>query len=616
MARPKNTHDSFSRFGQVLRHFLPALSKEKPLIAGAMVALFSSVTFRLLEPWPLKFILDLLIPNKAPRTNGLFPALNNLEPNAILILAPLSLVVVVALCATSDYFKTVGFALLGNRVMTRIRGKLYRHLQALSLSFHDKARSGDLLVRIIGDIKLMRDVAVTALLPLMASVLILVGMFTVMFILNWQLTLLSLAVMPLFGLSTVRLGKRIHAAARKQRQREGAMAATASEAINSVKVVQALSLEDHFESSFSSQNKRSLSEGVKTRRLAARLERTADILIAIATAAVMGYGAKLVLDNQLTAGDLVVFLTYMKRGFRPLQDFAKYAGRLAKAAAAGERIVELLDQTPDIQDAPDAIDAPPLEGKVEFAHVDFEYEEDVPTTSDLSLTIKPGQYAVIAGDSGAGKSTLLSLMLRLYDPQQGVISIDGTDIRDWTLPSLRGQISVVLQDTILFAADVSENIALGASDVDQEQIEAAARLANAHEFIKNLPQGYDTVLGERGVNLSQGQRQRIAIARAAVRNAPILLLDEPTVGLDENNERSVRDALRRLARGRTTLLVTHDLRQTMDADVIFFIADGCISESGTHQQLLKENGTFAQLYRSQTGDPQAAPQGTPHSVTS
>ncbi len=614
MGRPKTVNDSFSRFRQVMRHFTPELRKEKPLIAGSMVALLLSVAFRLLEPWPLKLVLDQALTWDQPQKTELLERFSHINPTTLLALTAMSLVVIVALRATSDYCKTVSFALIGNRVMTRIRGKLYRHLQSLSLSFHDKARSGDLLVRMIGDIKLMRDVAVSALLPLMGSVLVLVGMVSVMFAVNWELALLSMIVVPLFALSTVHLGRRIHSAARKQRQREGAMAVTASEAIASVKVVQALSLESHFDKSFSKENKRSLSEGVKTRRLAARLERTTDILTAVAMASVLWYGAKLAIAGELQATALVPFAFYLKLAFRPMQDFAKYAGRLAKATAAGERIVELLEETPDVQDAPDAEEAPPFRGKLQFSDITFGYEPAVCVYDNLSFTVEAGQFVSIVGDSGVGKSTLLSLLLRLYDPQEGQIRIDEQDTRQWTLASLRGQISVVLQDTILFAGNVYENVALGATDVGLEEIVEAAKLANAHDFIESLPQGYETMLGERAVNLSHGQRQRLAIARAAVRNAPFLLLDEPTTGLDEKNEREVRASLKRLAAGRTTLLVTHDLLQAADADEILYIESGCICETGSHDELVRLAGRYAELYHLQTNNGNLT-QGKPHGIS-
>lgn len=600
MARPKTINDGLPRFRKVMSHFTPELRKEKLLITGSMAALVSSVAFRLLEPWPIKLILDQVIHWNSSEKTDFLDRFSEIDPSTLLLLTAIGLVLIVVLRATSDYFKTVAFALIGNRVMTRIRGRLYRHLQALSLSFHDKARSGDLLVRIIGDIKLMRDVAVSALLPLLGSVMILFGMVGVMFYVNWQLALLAMFVVPLFALSTVKIGRRIHAAARKQRQREGAMAVTAAEAIASVKVVQTLSLQNHFDKSFSSENKRSLSEGVKTRRLAARLERTTDILTAVAMAVVLWYGAKLAIAGTLEATTLIPFATYLKRGFRPLQDFAKYSARLAKATAAGERIVELLAETPEIQDAPDAQDAPRLQGRIEFSNVQFGYEANAPVYQELSFAVETGQYVAVVGDSGIGKSTLLSLLLRLYDPQTGEISVDGTNIKKWTLSSLRGNFSVVLQDTILFAGNVYDNIALGTEEVTPEAIVQAAQMANAHEFITRLPAGYETMLGERGVNLSHGQRQRIAIARAIVRDAPILLLDEPTVGLDEQNEREVLEALRRLATSRTTLHVTHDLRQAAAADEILYLDRHGLHEQGQHAELIDLQGHYAQAFQSQS----------------
>jgi ATP-binding cassette subfamily B protein len=586
-----------------VRYFWPALRREWLIILGAFVALGGSILFQLLEPWPLKLVLDRVIPphhaaSGSEHPNELFTSLSSPQ---LLTLAALGLVTVVSLRALCDYFNSLGFAIVANRVVSRIRGDLYRHLQSLPLSFHTQARVGDLLSRVTGDIRLLRDVAVTAILPLCVSALVLMGMVIVMLIVNWRLALLSMLVLPLFALSTVRLGRRIHEAARQQRKREGAAAATASEAIAAVHTVQALSLENHFEAGFTSHDRKSVTEGVKSQRLSARLERTTEILIAAATAIVLWVGAKSVVAGAMLPGDLIVFLFYLKRGFRPLQDFAKYTGRVAKAAAAGERVVELLEIEPEIADAADAKKAPLIAGQLQFDHVRFQYPCGACVFDDLHLTIEPGQFVAVVGASGAGKSTLLNLVLRMYDPTAGAVRIDGQDIRQWTLSSLRLQISIVLQDTILFAANVFDNIALGAPGVNAARIEAAARLAGAHRFISALPNSYQTMLGERGVNLSHGQRQRIAIARAAVRDAPLLLLDEPTTGLDQENEQIVRDALQRLASRRTTLLVTHDLRDVTTADVIVFLEAGRVLEMGTHEQLLSQGGRYSTLFLLQNG---------------
>jgi ATP-binding cassette, subfamily B, bacterial len=601
MARPKTIRDSLQRFWALMRHFRPALREERRVMIASLLALALSVAFQLLEPWPLKMVLDVTNPHKSRPGRHIPQMLQSLTGPQLIALAAIGLVTVVTLRATFDYLNSLGFSLIGNRAVARVRADLYRHLQSLPLSFHTQARAGDLLLRVTDDIKLLRDVSVTTILPLIGSVLVLVGMVVVMLLVNWQLALLAMLVLPMFTFSTVRIGRRIHQTAREQRQREGALAASAAEAISAVHVVQALSLEGHFEAGFTKQNRKSTTEGIMSQRLSAKLERTTDILIAFATAIVLGVGGSFALSGKILASDLIVFLFYMKRGFRPMQDFAKYAARLAKATAAGERIVELLEITPDIADAPDSVPAPRIAGGLEFNQIQFGYRPGVHVFDDLQLKVEPGQFVAIVGSSGAGKSTLLNLLMRMYEPAVGEVRIDGQDIRKWTLASLRSQISIVLQDTVLFAGNVYENIALGAAGVSKEQIEAAVRLAEAHEFVSALPNGYETTLGERGVNLSHGQRQRISIARAAVRDAPILLLDEPTTGLDEENERLVRSALARLAEGRTTLWITHDLRDIRNADVIAFVEAGRILETGTHEQLLAKGGRYATMFRLQSG---------------
>jgi ATP-binding cassette subfamily B protein len=598
MSRPQTLQETVPGFWHMVRHFWPYIRKWNALVAGSTLALVAEVGLRLLEPWPLKVIFDRVIVT-APGGQSGIAAIDALDPMRLLLLSALAVVAITGLRALAAYASTVGFALVGNRVLTDVRADLYRHLQRLSLSFHARARGGDLTMRLIGDVGLLREVAVTALLPLLGNVLILVGMVAVMLWLNASLALLALVIVPLFWLVTARIGRRIREVARRQRQREGALAAAAAETIGAIKVVQALSLEDRFAATFDGQNDRSLTEGVKAGRLAAGLERTVDMLIGLATALVLWYGALLVLGATLTPGDLLVFLTYLKNGFKPVRDLAKYTGRLAKATAAGERVLALLDKAPAVRDLPGATPAPPFHGAVRFEDVGFAYVPEQPVLKGLNLDIQPGQRVALVGPSGNGKSTLVGLLLRLYDPLRGRIQIDGLDIRRYTLESVRAQISVVLQDTLLFAASVRDNIAHGVPAAEPAAIEAAARLANAHGFIMALPDGYDTLLGERGVTLSTGQRQRLAVARAAVREAPIVILDEPTTGLDEANERAVTDALERLTVGRTTVLVTHDLRLASRADVIVYLEGGHMVERGTHAELLAAGGPYASLYRLQ-----------------
>lgn len=597
MRRPQRLRESLPGLKRLVRRFWPLLRRERSLVALSLLALYAEIGLRLLEPWPLKLVLDhVLIPETA-HTVSRIPLLDALDPATVLAASAVAVFAVAGLRALAAYANTVGFALVGNRVLTAVRNEVYSHVQRLSLSFHTRARSGDLIVRVTSDVGLLQDILVTALLPLLANGLTLVGMAAVMLGLNAPLALAALATGPLFWVFTTRRSRRIRETARRQRQQEGAMAATAAESIGAMTVIHALSLEGAFAQSFSGQSRKSLTTGVRAARLSAGLERTVDVLIAVATALVLWFGARLVLGGTLTPGDLVVFLAYLKSAFRPMRDLAKYTGRLAKAGAAAERVLELLDRTPDVRDLPGAVPAPPLRGAVRFDAVSFAYGPGRPALEQIDCHVEPGQQVALVGPSGSGKSTFAHLVLRLYDPTAGRVLIDGRDLREYTLASLRAQMSVVLQDSLLFAASVRDNIAYGALGASREAIEDAARLANAEPFIHMMPQGYDTIVGERGVTLSYGQRQRIAIARAAIRGAPILILDEPTTGLDKENEWTVIEALERLAATRTTFLITHDLRLAARADLILYLEAGRVRERGTHTALLGAGGRYAALYR-------------------
>ncbi|WP_457670960.1 ABC transporter ATP-binding protein [Thiolapillus sp.] len=610
MARPKSIRTALPGILHFVRYFAPAIKEHRGTIAVAMLALFLQTLFSLLEPWPLKFVIDLITDSQQGRTQGLLPAfITELSTTELLTLLAIALIIFASLRALFTYISTIAFALVGHKVLMRVREQLFNHMQRLSLSYHSEARSGDLVMRLLSDIGMIREVTVTAILPLLGNFLVLAGMLGVMFWLNWQLTLIVVAIMPALFVLTLFKSRKIQRVSRKNRQREGAMAATASETIGAIQTVQSLSLEDAFSKHFSAQNKKSIKEGVKAKRLAAGLERIVDVQIAIALALVLWFGARHVLAGTLSPGELLIFVFYLKRVFRPLRDFAKYTSRLAKASASGERVLEVLQQESDIQDQPGAKVAPAFRGDICFQDIHFGYVEAHPVLKGIQLDIRAGETIAIVGASGSGKTTLSNLLLRLYDPQQGKVLIDQQDIRGLTLASLRKQMSVVLQDGLLFSGTVLENIMIGQPEATQEAVEEAARIANAHAFIEQLPQGYQTPVGERGVTLSQGQRQRIAIARAALQNTPILILDEPTTGLDKDNEHKVSQALKRLAQGRTTLYITHRLEAALQADRVALFAQGRILACTTPHELMETNQSFMELFQLQQNSGTSQPTG-------
>ena len=599
MAPPRDILKVLPKLAALVTRFAPYIRPHRLLLGGSFAALFAQVGARLLEPWPLKFIFDGVIGVGSEPAADALGSFARIDPPVLLIGSCAALVVIAALRGVMQYASTVGFALLGNRVLTKVRAAMYEHLQRLPLAYHTGARGGDLTIRVIGDVGMLKEIVVTAFLPMLGNVVILVGMLAVMFWMNASLALIALTIFPLFWLVSQRQGKRIHTASRKQRQREGAMASTAAESIAAIKLVQSLSLEDTFAKTFASANDQSLKEGVKIKRMTAALERTVDILIAISTALVLWFGARLVLSAALTPGDLLVFVTYLKNAFKPMRDFAKYTARLAKAAAAGERVMEVLDADLSVDDRPGAVRARSIAGELAFDDVAFAYGDGGRVLNGLKLRVPAGSTIALVGPSGAGKSTVASLVSRLYDPTSGVVRLDGRDLRDYRLASLRKQVSVVLQENVLFGATIRENIAVGVPEADDEAIRRAAAVAHIHAFIAALPEGYDTRVGERGTTLSGGQRQRLAVARAALRRTPILILDEPTAGLDEENERLVVDGLLTIARGRTTVLITHDLTFAGEADHLVYLEGGNVVEQGAPHALQASGGRFATLYRLQ-----------------
>ena len=476
MSRQVKPQEMLPDLVRLLRHFWPYTRKYRLLIFGAVATLIAQVGLRILEPWPLKFVFDRIIPT-SPQGSGDIGVLDRLDPTWLL--APVR-----SLPGGHhrgcDRWQSIGarsvFLWWVTGFSPRSEGNFTDTFNSSPCDFTNGARSGDLVVRLMGDVGLVREVVVTALLPLLANVFILGGMLILMVWLSWKLTLLALLTLPLFWIQTLRLTRRINRVARKQRKHQGSMTAAAVESMGAIETVQALSLQATFAESFSSDDKQIVKQGIKGKRLMARLERTVSLVVALASALVLFFGAREVLRGFMTPGDLLVFLTYLKSAFKPAQNFSKYSGRLAKAMAAGERILEILDEEPGVRDRPQAIPAPSFRGQVTLENIAFEYEPDSLVLRDLSLAVEPGQTVVISGPSGAGKTTLLGLLLRLYDPLDGRVAIDGQDIRDFTVESLRSQISTVLQDNVLFAATVRENLTYGLEEVEEEEVRTAARL--------------------------------------------------------------------------------------------------------------------------------------------
>ncbi|MEO1392627.1 MAG: ABC transporter ATP-binding protein [Cyanobacteria bacterium J06634_5] len=597
---PKTIQQTLPGLRRIIRRFWPQIRKQKGLLSLATLALVSKVFARLTAPWPLKLIFDFVLVPDAHSAELNWPLLRDLSPNMLLAVLAVAIIVTAALRATSAYVSLVGLSVAASRIMTDVRADLYAHIQRLSLSFHYQSKSGDLITRITSDIDTLRSATVNATLPLIVDTLTLISMVGVMFWIDWELALIGLTVFPLFILSSLKMTKRIKKVSRQQRRRESAMAATVAESIGAIKVVQALSLERRLEKIFASDNRQSLEDTARTQQLSSGLQRTAEILVAIATALVLWRGAIIVQQGTATPGDLLVFITYLKTAFKPTRDLAKEASKISKATASGERIIDLFEMMPEIRNQPGAMTAQSFRGDISFQNVYFAYESNRMILENISFVAEAGERIALVGPSGGGKSTLVSLLLRLYDPLLGQVTIDGKDIRDYRLDSLRQQISIVLQDSVLFGTTVRENIAYGTTGASDANIEKAAKLANAHDFIMQLPQGYNTLISERGLTLSGGQRQRIAIARAAVRKARIVILDEPTVGLDNNSEKAVNEALKRLTINSTTFLITHDLRASKDCDQIFYIENGQILERGTHAALMCQGQHYAALYQLQT----------------
>jgi subfamily B ATP-binding cassette protein MsbA len=567
----------------------------------AFVAVIGESLTDLLEPWPLKVVFDNVLGSKRMPDWLATPVyvVAGRGKLSILTVVAFSVIVIAIVGAVSSYFEKYLTTSVAQWVSHDLRRTLYHHIQRLSLSYHDNKRTGDLISRITSDIDTVQDFISQVLLGLLVNVLTLGGMLAVMFFLNWRFTLIALTVAPVLFIVVYSFTWRIKQASRDVRKKEGEIASIASEVLSSIRVVKAFTREDYEQHRFEQQSLETVESALNARSLKAKLTPIVEVIVAAGTCLVLWYGVRLVMAGTITSGSLLVFLLYLGKMYKPMRDLSKMTDTISKTAVGYERIREIIDTDREVRDMPGARPAPNFKGRIEFNHVSFGYPDRPLTLNDVNFTLEPGQVGAIVGPTGAGKTTVVSLLARFYEPTKGEIRIDGKDIRRYKLKSLRRQISFVLQESLLFRAPIWQNIAYGRPEASRREIIEAAKLANADEFIVRLPEGYNTMVGERGVTLSGGQQQRIAIARAIVRNSPILILDEPTSGLDAASEELVLEGLQRLMAGKTSIVIAHHLATIQRADVIFVIDNGTVVQRGTHEELLKAGGLYAELYQTQ-----------------
>jgi ATP-binding cassette subfamily B protein len=569
-----------------------ALRGEASRVVGGLALLLGSTAAALLQPWPLKLVVDSVLGEVAPP--ALLAAPSRTVLLSLLVAAIVGLQLVVGALTMLGTNLVVRAAL---RMVFRLRCALFEHLQKLSLAFHDTTRVGDSLYRVAWDTYAVQTLVNNAIVPATTATLTLAGIGVVMALLDWRVTVAALAIaVPLLWLIR-RLDRPMTRTSMRVHERESDVSSRVQETLGAIRAVQAFAREPLERERFERQAAASLHANVHLTLLQTGSQLVVSLLMAVGTAAVIWLAGQRALEGVLTPGDVVLLAAYLVMLYRPLETLAYTAVAVQGAAAGARRVLALLDVQPDVTDAPGARPLPGrAAGALAFERVTFAYGAGAPALRDVSLDVRPGEVVAIVGASGAGKTTLTSLVVRFYDPQAGRITLDGHDLRALTLRSLRESVALVLQDPIIFGSSIRENIAYGRPEATAEEVERAARAANAHEFIVALPRGYDTVVGERGVTLSGGQRQRLAIARAFVKDAPLLILDEPTSALDADNERAILDALSRLMKGRTTLVIAHRLSTVRHADRIVVLEDGAVAESGTHGELLARRRVYARLH--------------------
>jgi len=572
-------------------------------IAAGGAVLIVAAFVDLLQPWPIKWLVDYVFGQQtAPAwLTSIWPVLgtkNSAGGIAAVCLSILVLAVVYRFGITIGHFFLVR---AGARVVQQLRVHACEHLHRLSVAYHDRTKVGDSLYRVAYDSHAAQALFNGAVVPIATGALMLIGALVIMLQINVALTITTMAAAPLFILIIRGFSRKIDQQSRRYHESESALVSTVQESLSSIRAIQAFTLEPQTSDRFYTQSRRSLEANEKMTRTQLIYSACAGLAVSIGTAAVVWVAGHQVMSGALTVGDILVFLAYLGMLYQPMNTFSQSASVIQSASAQLKRVFEIIDAVPDIQDRPHAKTISTPRGQIEFRNVSFSYEAERPVLKGINLKVEPGTIVALVGRTGAGKTTLASLLLRFYDPTDGALLLDGHDLRDLKLAWLRQQVSVVLQDPIIFSTTIGENIAYGKPGATREEIQKAAQRAQADEFIDAMPEGYDTILGERGVNLSGGQRQRLSIARAFLKNAPVLVLDEPTSALDVHTEEALLIALKELMKGRTTFVIAHRLSTVRQADVVVVLENGRVIEQGSHDRLMSERSIYSGMYRAQHG---------------